>query len=161
MPQYRRHIRKFVHSPWLVYSSWSQRPGAKRYLGQAISHSKCSSKTHLPTPEKHTQIHMLYISLPFPAPLYIYFCALGPATPAPITLGRSSCPTLAISPTPQLTAPMRAIEIPASKKNGALISFFWQAGPPQDTVFTFPSSPVSIVLEHLQAKHSMAPPDFL
>ena len=68
---------------------------------------------------------------------------------------------LAINPTPQVTTPTRPIVSPANRKNGTLMSFFWQADPPQYTVFTLPSSSVKTVLEHLQAKQSIAPLDFL
>lgn len=65
-----------------------------------------------------------YFALRTQFPLCPYFCALGPATPAPITLGKSSCPMLNSSPMDQLTVATIAIVNPVSNQNGTLTSFF-------------------------------------
>lgn len=84
-----------------------------------------------------------------------YFCALGPATPAPITPGSSSCPMLNSSPIPQLTVATMAIDIPASSQNGTLTSFFEHAGPAHSIVFTppLPSPRETMVFRHWHTKH--------
>ena len=124
------------------------------YLSTMYTHPPFHLRTSSNLPQDI--ICFLFLSFPLPSPLpsKIYFCALGPATPAPITLGNSSSPILYSSPTPQLVVAARPMPNTASNQNCTLISFFWHAGPPQYTVFVFPSLSCDTVGLHLHAQQS-------
>jgi len=53
-----------------------------------------------------------------------YFCVLGPATPAPITLGNSSLPILYSRPIAPATSPAMTTLKLANSTNGTETSFF-------------------------------------
>lgn len=53
-----------------------------------------------------------------------YLCALGPTTPAPITLGNSWLPMLYNIMIPPTTTAVKNIPNPANNTNSALTSFF-------------------------------------
>lgn len=78
-------------------------------------------------------------------------CCFEVPTPALITLGRLSLPMLKSIP---IALPARRITkmvTLAIRKNGELISSFWQATPPHWIFLTEPSLPLTVVCRHLQA----------
>lgn len=60
-------------------------------------------------------------------------------TPAPITPGSFSSPTLNSMPTDRETIPTRATVMPVRSQKGVLTSFFWQVLPPQKVLVELPS----------------------
>lgn len=89
-----------------------------------------------------------------------HFGFAGP-TPALITPGNSCWPTLNNRPMAVATAATIITVIPAMRKKGELMSFFWQAAPPQRTVRVLPSPFFSTDGWHLHAKQSLGVPSSL